>query len=171
MKEGKFLRKIGKFYNKKKFPVKWYLQANTFSFEIHHHDGLIFIGDNPIFHSDTYYWGSEKEEIFDKIKEKRAYFKKCDFLRCIGNSMNTELPKRAIVILKSFGEGGEINVEFQGHTFVDNIAMYEPFPYMPHVKTSAERFEELRKKYPKLKTESKEKILEAPIVHIQKEEI
>ena len=49
--------------------------------------------------------------------------------------------------------------------------MYEPFPHMPHVKTSTEKFEELRKKYPKLKTEPKEKILEAPIVHIQKEDI
>ncbi len=171
MKEGKLLRKLKKLYIKRKFPVKWYLQDSTFSFEIHHHDGLIFIGDDPVFHSDTYYWNSQLEEIFDKIKEMRAYFKKCDFLRCVGNSMNKDLPKRAIVVLKSFGEGGEINVEFQGKTFVDDIAMYEPFPHMPHVKTSTEKFEELRKKYPKLKTEPKEKILEAPIVHIQKEDI
>lgn len=171
MKEGKFLRKLGKLYRKKKFPVKWYLQANTFSFEIHHHEGHIFLGDYPIFDSETYHWNSEREQIFDKIKEMRAYFKKCDFLRCVGNSMNEKLPKRAIVILNSFGEGGEINVEFQGKIFLDDIAMYEPFPHLPHIKTSTEKFEELRKKYPKLKTEPKERILEAPIVHIQKEDI
>lgn len=167
MKVKKFLEKLTGYYTKNKFPVRWFMQEATFSFEVHHHEGLYFIGDKPIFESSIYYWDVDKDQIIQDIKEARSYYKKCDFMRLVGKSMNNKIPERAIVVLKGFGEGAEVIVEHQGNEYKDDVAMYQSFPYVPHKETSSEFFERMRKKYLKPKTEQ-DVPSEAPIVHIQK---
>jgi hypothetical protein len=172
MKYNKFLKKLGELYRKEEFPVKWYLQANTFSFEIHHHDALLFLGDKPLFESDIYHWNYEDtaEKILTDIKLKRCYFKKCHFLRCMSSMMVKEIPTRAIVVLKGFEEGARISIEYNGKIYIDNVAIYDPFPYHPEKEKAVDFFERMRRYYPVLRKEplGEKKEQETPIFQIIK---
>lgn len=72
MKIKKFFKKLSKFYRKENYPVKFYCQESTFSYEIYSKDNA-FTGD-PLVVSAIYdFWNSSKDmkQIIKHIKIDR----------------------------------------------------------------------------------------------------
>lgn len=71
----KFLEKLLEYYNK---PIrgsfaycKFYLQASTFSYELHDCRRTCFTEDSLIYESEVFWWGSSKQNkaIIDDIRK------------------------------------------------------------------------------------------------------